>query len=556
MTVKELNEYSNIASRASVSDGANLEHPLTIAAHAEIHGSVNIGQYTAVNSHTVLYPNVSIGKYCSIARNCEIGAAKHPTHFLSVHGFQFTHKHLPKLPGYKEIKRKKWSNGHPKTIIGNDVWIGAKSVIASGVKIGHGAIIGSGSIVTKDVEPYSIVAGVPAKILRYRFDREIIDELMALEWWDLSPIQLSGVSFDEIDIAIQEIKKIKGNTNSEIKPFQVVLLTGGAGYIGSHTAVELLNNDYEVIVLDNLSNSSIESIKRVEELANKQIAFYEGDIRDPKILEKIFTNYKIDCVVHFAGLKSVSESSRIPLDYYDVNIAGTINLCKIMEKFTVYNLVFSSSATVYGDADIMPISEAHPTQKPTNPYGYSKFMVEEILQDMSKANSNWSIALLRYFNPIGAHESGLIGEDPNEIPNNLVPYVAQVAIGKLSHLNIFGNDYPTHDGTGVRDYIHVVDLANGHLKAMEYLNGYLGTFIWNLGTGKGYSVLDVVNEYNKVAERKIPYEIKPRREGDIAICYADPKKAKSELNWEAQYNLTEMLRDSWNWQSKNPNGYK
>ncbi|MBS7838553.1 UDP-glucose 4-epimerase GalE [Wohlfahrtiimonas chitiniclastica] len=335
-----------------------------------------------------------------------------------------------------------------------------------------------------------------------------------------------------------------------------ILLTGGAGYIGSHTALEFLSQDYEIIVLDNLVNSSYESIKRVEQLSSKKITFYKGDIRDSNILEKIFTNHNIECVVHFAGLKSVGESSKIPLEYYDVNIAGTISLCKAMEKFSVYKLVFSSSATVYGDAEIMPISESHPTQKPTNPYGYSKFMVEEILQDMSKANSNWSIALLRYFNPIGAHESGLIGEDPNDIPNNLVPYVAQVAIGKLPYLNVFGNDYPTEDGTGVRDYIHVVDLANGHLKAMEYLNGNSGAFIWNLGTGQGYSVLDVVNEYSKVSEKNIPYEIKPRRDGDIAVCYADPKKAKLELNWEAQYTLIEMLRDSWNWQSKNPNGYK
>lgn len=337
---------------------------------------------------------------------------------------------------------------------------------------------------------------------------------------------------------------------------QRVLLTGGAGYIGSHTSLELLAQGYEVVILDSLVNSSYESIKRVEQISGKAITFYEGDIRDSKILAEIFTTHTIECVVHFAGLKSVGESSKIPLEYYDVNVAGTVNLCKVMEKFSVYKLVFSSSATVYGDAEIMPISESHPTQKPTNPYGYSKFMVEEILQDMSKVNSKWSIALLRYFNPIGAHESGLIGEDPNDIPNNLVPYVAQVAIGKLPYLNIFGNDYSTQDGTGVRDYIHVVDLAHGHLKAMRYLDNHRGSFIWNLGTGQGYSVLDVVNEYGKVSEKNIPYEIKPRRDGDIAVCYADPKKAREELNWVAQYSLTEMLRDSWNWQSKNPNGYK
>lgn len=335
-----------------------------------------------------------------------------------------------------------------------------------------------------------------------------------------------------------------------------ILLTGGAGYIGSHTALEFLAQGYEIIVLDNLANSSYESIKRVEQLSSKKITFYEGDIRDTSILSEIFTNHHIDSVVHFAGLKSVGESSKVPLEYYDVNVAGTVNLCKVMDDFGIYKLVFSSSATVYGDAEIMPISESHPTQKPTNPYGYSKFMVEEILQDLCRSNSKWSIALLRYFNPIGAHESGLIGEDPNDIPNNLVPYVAQVAIGKLPYLNIFGNDYSTQDGTGVRDYIHVVDLANGHLKAMEYLNNHMGSFIWNLGTGKGYSVLEVLREYEKQSQKSIPYKIQPRRAGDIGICYADPIKAEKDLNWKAKFSLEEMLRDSWNWQSKNPNGYK
>lgn len=337
-----------------------------------------------------------------------------------------------------------------------------------------------------------------------------------------------------------------------------VLVTGGAGYIGSHTCVELLLRGVEIVVIDNLSNSTAESLRRVEMLTGKNITFIKGDIRDSILLDNIFISYSIEAVIHFAGLKAVGESSVVPLEYYDVNVAGTITLCKAMEKHGVYNLVFSSSATVYGDSVDVPFSESQPTRRPTNPYGYSKLVVEEILQDLSKSNHKWSIALLRYFNPIGAHPSGLIGEDPNDIPNNLVPYVSQVAIGKLSCLNVFGSDYPTIDGTGVRDYIHVVDLAKGHLKAMKYIqdSGKSGAFIWNLGTGCGSSVLDIVNQYKAVSSKEIPYKISPRRPGDIAICYANADKAKQELGWQAKYSLHEMLKDSWNWQSKNPNGYK
>lgn len=336
----------------------------------------------------------------------------------------------------------------------------------------------------------------------------------------------------------------------------VVLVTGGAGYIGSHTCMELLEGGCNVIVIDNLSNSSEESLLRVEKLTEKNITFIKGDIRDEILLNKIFSEHSIDAVIHFAGLKAVGESAAIPLEYYDVNVAGTINLCKIMEKYGVYNLVFSSSATVYGDSENVPFIETQATRKPTNPYGYSKLVVENILQDLTQSNPKWSIALLRYFNPIGAHPSGLIGEDPNDIPNNLVPYVSQVAIGKLECLYIFGNDYLTSDGTGIRDYIHVVDLAKGHLKAMDYIQKKSGSFIWNLGTGCGSSVLDVVNEYKVIASRDIPYKFSPRRKGDIAICYANAEKAQKELGWHAQFSLHEMLEHSWNWQSKNPNGYR
>lgn len=334
-----------------------------------------------------------------------------------------------------------------------------------------------------------------------------------------------------------------------------ILLTGGAGYIGSHTALEMLKCGYNLIVLDSLINSSRESLLRVENLTNKKIVFIEGDVRCTQTLNKIFENYKISGVIHFAGLKSVGDSSKLPLEYYDVNVTGTLTLLKVMERYSVFNFIFSSSATVYGDSDVMPISECHPLKKPTNPYGYSKFMVEEMLKDLSMSDSNWSIGILRYFNPVGAHESGIIGEDPNGIPNNLVPYISQVAIGKLPCLNVYGDDYPTKDGTGIRDYIHVVDLANGHLKTLLYLEKNKGVFTWNLGTGKGYSVLDVVNMFKYVSKKNIPIKVLPRRIGDISVCYTDPSKAKKDLNWEANYNLMEMLKDTWNWQQLNPMGF-
>ncbi len=335
-----------------------------------------------------------------------------------------------------------------------------------------------------------------------------------------------------------------------------ILLTGGAGYIGSHTAVQLLNANYHVIVLDNLINSSSESIARVEKITQKKITFIQGDVRHQAILEQVFNQYNIDAVIHFAGLKAVGESTKKPLEYYDVNVGGTIQLCQAMQKAGIFKLVFSSSATVYGDSPNVPFSENQPTQKPTNPYGHSKLMVEEILQDLAKADKRWAIGLLRYFNPIGAHSSGLIGEDPNGIPNNLLPFVSQVAIGKLPKLSIFGDDYPTKDGTGVRDYIHVCDLANGHLAALQFLLKCTGSHIWNLGTGQGYSVLDIVKTFEQVANKSINYQIMPRRSGDIATCYAHPEKAERELNWQAQCSLTDMITDTWNWQQKNPNGYK
>lgn len=334
-----------------------------------------------------------------------------------------------------------------------------------------------------------------------------------------------------------------------------ILVTGGAGYIGSHTCVELLNRDYEVVVLDNLYNSSEEALKRVEKITGKTVKFYEGDILNRDDLERVFTQESIDSVIHFAGLKAVGESVAKPLEYYHNNITGTLILCDVMRKHGCKNIVFSSSATVYGDPAFVPITEECPKGKITNPYGQTKGMLEQILTDLHVGDPKWNVILLRYFNPIGAHKSGLIGEDPKGIPNNLVPYIAQVAVGKLNCLGVFGNDYPTPDGTGVRDYIHVVDLALGHVKAIERLNHTEGVEIYNLGTGIGYSVLDVVKAYEKACGRKIPYEIKPRRAGDIPTCYADATKAKEVLGWEAQYGIEEMCADSWNWQSKNPDGY-
>ncbi|MDD6734713.1 MAG: UDP-glucose 4-epimerase GalE [Clostridiales bacterium] len=333
-----------------------------------------------------------------------------------------------------------------------------------------------------------------------------------------------------------------------------ILITGGAGYIGSHTCVELLNAGYEIVVLDNLCNSCEKSLDAVKKLTNKDFPFYKVDLLDYAATEKVFEENKIDSVIHFAGLKAVGESTQIPIKYYHNNITGTLNLVDIMQKHGVYNLVFSSSATVYGMPKTVPITEDFPTST-TNPYGSTKLMIENILKDVYAANNKWSITLLRYFNPIGAHKSGIMGEDPKGIPNNLLPYVAQVAVGKLEYIHVFGNDYPTPDGTGVRDYIHVVDLALGHLKAIEKKTNQTGVHTYNLGTGHGYSVLDIINAFEKACGKELPYKIEPRRPGDIAECYADPTKAKKELDWEATRTITEMCEDSWRWQSNNPNGF-
>ena len=335
-----------------------------------------------------------------------------------------------------------------------------------------------------------------------------------------------------------------------------ILVTGGAGYIGSHTCLELLKAGYEVVVADNLCNSSEEAVRRVEKIAGTPVKFYQADILDREALNKIFDTEEIDSVIHFAGLKAVGESVAKPLEYYHNNITGTLILCDVMRNHGVKNIVFSSSATVYGDPAFVPITEDCPKGQITNPYGQTKSMLEQILTDFHVADPEWNVVLLRYFNPIGAHESGLIGEDPKGIPNNLVPYIAQVAVGKLQCLGVFGNDYPTHDGTGVRDYIHVVDLAVGHVKALKKIEEKAGVCIYNLGTGKGYSVLDVVKAYEKACGREIKYEIKPRRPGDIATCYADASKAREELGWEAERGIEEMCADSWRWQSANPDGYR
>ena len=334
-----------------------------------------------------------------------------------------------------------------------------------------------------------------------------------------------------------------------------ILVAGGAGYIGSHTCVELLNAGYDVVVVDNLYNSSEEAIRRVEKITGKPVKFYKADVLDREALNKIFDQEKIDSVINFAGLKAVGESVRKPLEYYHNNITGTLILCDVMRNHGVKNIIFSSSATVYGDPAFVPITEECPKGKITNPYGQTKAMLEQILTDLHVADPEWNVVLLRYFNPIGAHESGLIGEDPKGIPNNLVPYIAQVAVGKLKCLGVFGNDYPTHDGTGVRDYIHVVDLAKGHVKALKKLAPGSGVSIYNLGTGIGYSVLDVLHAYEKACGKTLPYEIKPRRAGDIATCYCDATKAKNELGWVAEKGIEEMCADSWRWQSINPDGY-
>lgn len=333
-----------------------------------------------------------------------------------------------------------------------------------------------------------------------------------------------------------------------------ILVTGGAGYIGSHTCVELLNCGHEVVVLDNFCNSSEKCLVRIAEICGKQVQLFKGDVRDKSLLEEIFSQNKIDWVIHFAGLKAVGESCRIPIDYYDNNIGGTLALVQAMAKHGCKKIVFSSSATVYGDPQILPITEDCPTGNTTNPYGTSKLFQERILTDMFKADNEWTVVLLRYFNPVGAHESGLIGEDPAGIPNNLTPYVAKVAIGQLEKVHVFGDDYDTPDGTGVRDYIHVVDLALGHVAALEHVT-QSGVFVYNLGTGRGYSVLEVIHAFEKACGHKLPFVIEGRRDGDIATCYADASKAKRELYWTADRDLNEMCASLWNWQFKNPHGY-
>ena len=335
-----------------------------------------------------------------------------------------------------------------------------------------------------------------------------------------------------------------------------ILVTGGAGYIGSHTCVELLNLGYEVVVVDNLCNSSEESLNRVKQITGKEVTFYRADLLDKPALTGIFDKEKVDAVIHFAGLKAVGESVAKPLEYYHNNITGTLILCEVMRDHGVKNIIFSSSATVYGDPAFIPITEECPKGTITNPYGQTKGMLEQVLTDLQTADPQWNVILLRYFNPVGAHKSGLIGEDPCGTPNNLTPYITQVAVGKLKEVGVFGDDYDTPDGTGVRDYIHVVDLALGHVKALAKLSDTPAVRIYNLGTGCGYSVLQMIDAFSKVCKKPIPYTIKPRRPGDIATCYADPSLAKKELGWEAQRGLMEMCEDSWRWQSGNPNGYR
>lgn len=333
-----------------------------------------------------------------------------------------------------------------------------------------------------------------------------------------------------------------------------ILVTGGAGYIGSHTCVQLLNAGYDVTVVDNLSNSSDESLRRVEKITGKKVQFYEKDLLDKESLKGIFTENNFDAVIHFAGLKAVGESVAIPLKYYHNNIVSTLSLCEVMSEFNVKKLVFSSSATVYGMPKTVPICEDFPLSC-TNPYGRTKLMIEEILRDLYISDNEWDIAILRYFNPIGAHESGLIGEDPKEVPNNLMPYVAQTAIGKREYVHVFGDDYDTPDGTGVRDYIHVLDLADGHLCALKKIENHVGVVTYNLGTGNGYSVLDMIKAFSKACGHDVPYKIEARRPGDVATCYADPSFAEKEIGFVAKRNLEDMCRDAWRWQSQNPDGY-
>ena len=335
-----------------------------------------------------------------------------------------------------------------------------------------------------------------------------------------------------------------------------VLVTGGAGYIGSHTCVELLERGMEVVVVDNLVNSNAKALERVKQITGKELQFYQIDVRDREALNRVFDeNPDINCAIHFAGLKAVGESVAMPLEYYDNNLFSTVVLCETMRDHGVKNIVFSSSATVYSSDNEVPLKETSKTGMCTNPYGWTKYMSEQIMRDTAKADTDWSIALLRYFNPIGAHKSGLIGEDPRGIPNNLMPYISQVAVGRREYLNVWGNDYPTPDGTGVRDYIHVVDLARGHVAAIEYMQEHKGELVFNLGTGKGYSVLDMVKAFEKVNGVKIPYVIGPRRAGDLATVYSSPDKSAEELGWKAEFDLEDMCRDTWNWQKNNPMGY-
>jgi UDP-glucose 4-epimerase len=335
-----------------------------------------------------------------------------------------------------------------------------------------------------------------------------------------------------------------------------ILVTGGAGYIGSHTLVQLASAGFDFVVLDNLCNSSSVSLQRVQAITGKPVEFVQGDIRDSDLLQQVFARYPIKAVVHFAGLKAVGESVAQPLRYYDNNVHGSQVLLKAMADAGVFHIVFSSSATVYGDPAEMPISEQCPVGRPTNPYGRSKLMVEDILRDLVLSDPRWRVAILRYFNPVGAHESGTIGEDPNGIPNNLLPFITQVAVGKLPQLSVFGGDYPTHDGTGVRDYIHVVDLAQGHVAALRYLQQSTGVHTWNLGTGQGYSVLDMVRAFEAASGVTVPYKVVDRRAGDIAVCYSNPSKALAELGWKAQLGLERMMTDAWRWQKNNPDGYQ
>ena len=335
-----------------------------------------------------------------------------------------------------------------------------------------------------------------------------------------------------------------------------VLVTGGAGYIGSHTCVELLEKGHRVAVIDNLCNSSARSLDRVRQITGKNLRFYRGDVRDAALLRKIFSENEVDCVIHFAGLKAVGESVAQPWRYYDNNLNSTLVLTKVMEEAGVRKLIFSSSATVYTADNGMPLKESSRTGNCTNPYGWTKYMTEQILRGMAQADGEWSIVLLRYFNPIGAHESGRIGEDPRGVPNNLMPYISQVAVGRREYLSVFGDDYDTHDGTGVRDYIHVVDLAKGHVAAVAYAAGHRGCEVFNLGTGTGYSVLDMVKAFREVNGVQVPYRIAPRRPGDIATCYADPSKSRELLGWQAEKDLRDMCRDAWKWQKENPMGYE